>query len=317
MSIRTERGTGFHRGELAVQHRAGVGERAAQLSGMLAPPDLTGVPAFFLARRDLAVLTAADPADGLLWTVPLTGRPGFLDVVDASTLDVLALPAPGGPLAGGPAAGAAVGMIAVDFALRRRLRVNGTVVASGPTGFAVQAGQAFGNCPQYIQQRAVDAGPQTPDGASSPAPETGKAGVPHDALEDGDAALIAGADTFFLGTVHATGADASHRGGAPGFVRVEDGDLWWPDYPGNNMFASLGNLEADPRAALLFPDFAGGSMLQLSGHAVVEWTEPGLGGDEGATGRRVRFTPRRVVRTPVVFTAGPVTPSPRNPRLAR
>ncbi|MBY8879353.1 pyridoxamine 5'-phosphate oxidase family protein [Streptomyces sp. PLK6-54] len=281
---------------------------------MLAPPDLTGVPAFFLAQRDLAVLTAAD-GDGLLWTVPLTGHPGFLHVVDETTVDVLTLPAPGGPLATGPARGSAVGMIAVDFALRRRFRVNGTVVATGPTGFAVRAQQAFGNCPQYIQRRDVEADPAPHAGAPGPRDAAGAAW--REEPDADDVRLISGADTFFLGTVHpGSGADASHRGGAPGFVRVEDGGLWWPDYPGNNMFASLGNIDADPRAALLFPDFASGTMLQLSGRAAVEWTEPGGGGDDGVTGRRVRFTPERVVRTPAAFRAGPVTPSPRNPRLA-
>jgi uncharacterized protein len=313
VSTGTDRGTAFHEGELAVQRQAGAGERAARLSGMLAPPDLTGVPALFLARRDLAVLTAED-ADGLLWTVPLIGPPGFLEVVDATTLDVLAVPASAGPLAGGPERGAAVGMVALDFALRRRFRVNGTVVATDPTGFAVQAGQAFGNCPQYIQQRDVVAGAAAKGVAGASA--EGAAGAAHERLDAADAALVAGADTFFLGTVHPTaGADASHRGGAPGFVRVEDGELWWPDYPGNNMFASLGNLAADSRAALLFPDFAGGTVLQLSGHAVVEWTGPGGPGDDGGTGRRVRFTTRRIVRTPAAFRAGPATPSPRNPRL--
>ena len=81
-----------------------------------------------------------------------------------------------------------------------------------------------------------------------------------------DIRLIEAADTFFLGTTHAiSGNDASHRGGPPGFVRVAPEHLWWPDYPGNNMFNSFGNLSADPTAALLFMDFRAGITLQLSG----------------------------------------------------
>ncbi|MFI1095578.1 pyridoxamine 5'-phosphate oxidase family protein [Streptomyces sp. NPDC020917] len=323
MRTATGRGSGFHEGELAVQRRAGAAERAGRLGGMLAPPELTGVPAMFLAHLALVALTALD-ADGRPWTVPLSGPPGFLDVVDATTLDVLALPAPGGPLPGGPARGGAVGMVGVDFATRRRYRVNGTVVATGPTGFAVRARQAFGNCPQYIQQREVT--PDDPGGTAgtgalgtvgaAAGPVSPDGGETRTAPDDADTALISRADTFFLGTLHpAAGADASHRGGAPGFVRVEDGALWWPDYPGNNMFASLGNLAADPRAALMFPDFATGTVLHLSGRAEVEWTGAGVPGDDGSTGRRVRFTPSRVVRTPAAFRAGPATPSPRNPRL--
>ena len=57
----------------------------------------------------------------------------------------------------------------------------------------------------------------------------------------------------------------------------------------------LGNLAVEPAAALLFADFGTGRTLQLSGTAVVEWTEPGAAGDDGGTGRRVRFTPQCVV----------------------
>src|SRR5689334_10766159 len=188
---------GFHEGELAVQRRAGVGGQAARLTGMLAPPTLTGGAALFLADRDLAALTARD-ADDLLWTVPLRGAPGFLDVVDDTTLDVLALPAPGGPLAdpdGGLARGRRAGLIAVDFAARRRFRVNGTVVASGPTGFALQADQAYGNCPQYIQRRRVTA--ERADTLAAPI----RWG---DRLDADAVRLITRADTFLLGTDHPT-----------------------------------------------------------------------------------------------------------------
>jgi len=58
------------------------------------------------------------------------------------------------------------------------------------------------------------------------------------------------------------GADTSHLGGEPGFVRVHRGALWWPDYPGNNMFNSLGNIVENPAAALLFFDFAVGEGLR-------------------------------------------------------
>ena len=109
--------------------------------------------------------------------------------------------------------------------------------------------------------------------------------------------MIESADTFFLGTTHPdSGNDASHRGGPPGFVRVTGDGLWWPDYPGNNMFNSFGNLAVDPTAALLFVDFGTGRTLQLSGTATVDWRAPAEG-DDGATGRRVRFTTRRVVAT--------------------
>ena len=107
-------------------------------------------------------------------------------------------------------------------------------------------------------------------------------------------AQITAADTFVLGTRHPErGVDTSHRGGAPGFVRYADGALWWPDYPGNNLFTSIGNLLVDPATSLLFLDAARGTTVQLSGRSTVEWA---AGADpDDQTGRRIRFTPDLVV----------------------
>src|ERR1700675_4690823 len=91
-------------------------------------------------------------------------------------------------------------------------------------------------------------------------------------LSPEDAALIRSADTFFPRTTNPDrGSDSSLRGGTPGFVRVDGRWLWWPDYPGNNLFNSFGNLAVDPEAALLFLDFPTGHTVHLSGTAAVEW----------------------------------------------
>ena len=86
-------------------------------------------------------------------------------------------------------------------------------------------------------------------------------------------ALIRGADTFFIASGNPDGSlDASHRGGEPGFVSIlEDGTLEVPDYPGNHMYNTLGNLEVNPRAGLVFLDFTSGRTLQLTGTAEVVW----------------------------------------------
>ena len=167
-----------------------------------------------------------------------------------------------------------------------RARVNGTLLSAGPAGLTLEVEQAYGNCPQYIQQRVL-----TPAEHSGRAPAQRRPGL---TAEDGD--LISRADTFFVGSAHpARGADASHRGGPPGFLRVAGDQLWWPDYSGNNMFNTLGNLATDARTALLVPDFGTGSTVQLSGTATVDWTVPGAPGDDDGTGRVVRFTVEQVV----------------------
>ena len=278
---------GFHAGELAVQHRAGVAALAARLVRMLEPAELDGGIARFLSDRTFAALTGRDRA-GRLWVTPLTGRPGFLSVTSATTLQVSTTLPAGDPLHGLPS-DQPVGMVVVEFAARRRVRVNGTLTQAGPDRLLIKVEQAYGNCPQYIQQRILPPGYPGQAGAGG-----GRHGS---ALSSEDIELIRGADTFFLGTTHPErGSDASHRGGPPGFVRVDGGgQLWWPDYAGNNMFNSFGNLAINPEAALLFLDFTTGRTLQLSGTAEIEWGEPGRPGDDGQTGRRVRFTLRQLV----------------------
>jgi len=286
----------FHEGELAVQQLAGVRAEADRLSGMLAPPHLGGA-ARFLGERTFAALTGRD-AEGRLWTSPLVGPPGFLDA-EATTLRVHALPSPGDPLHDLPV-GQAVGLIVMDYARRRRIRVNGVLVERGAEGLRVDVEQAFGNCPKYIRPRqlAADA-PQADDGAATRGAT----------LSAAQRALLARTETFFLGTTHPDrGVDTSHRGGPAGFIRVEDGALWWPDYPGNNMFTSFGNLAVDDTAAVLVPDFGTGTSLLLSGRAAVEWVTAGSAGDDGGTGRRVRFTVQQVAGGPLPVSEEPTTP---------
>lgn len=241
--------TGFHEGELAVQERAGVRAQAARLGdAMLATPDLDGGMGRFLAHRAFAVLTARD-ADGRLWTSPLFSSPGFLEA-HGRELRVHAAPGPGDPLEG-LAAGQPVGLLAIEFATRRRVRVNGTLVESD-AGLVISVDQAYGNCPKYIHPRQVER-----VGSADQHAERSSALLPE------HEALITNADTFFLGTIHPSrGADASSRRPS-GFVRVDGDTLWWPDYPGNNMFNSFGNLAVDPTAALLFIDFDAGATLHV------------------------------------------------------
>jgi len=281
--------SGFHEGELAVQRRAGVSGDAARLEGMLAPADLDGGIGDFLAQRDFAVLTARDRT-GRLWTSPLGGPPGFLDG-DGRRLTIHALPTEADPLHELPS-GQAVGLIAVDFDRRRRVRINGVLAGVSDAGLEIDVEQAFGNCPRYIHRRRLD--------PTDPPARPGRARWSR-TLTDAQRETLHRTETLFVGTLHpGRGADASHRGGPPGFVRTEGDRIWWPDYPGNNMFTTFGNLAVDDTAALLVVDFERGTALHLSGRAVVEWSAPAPPGsvdDEGGTGRRVSFVPSGIVET--------------------
>jgi hypothetical protein len=270
---------GFHEGEMATQRRAGVQREASRLEGMLGSGELRGGFGRFLADRTFAAITARD-ARGRLWVSPLTGPAGFLEASGPTTLVVHTTPVAGDPLHQLPP-GQPVGLVVIEFGTRRRVRINGTLSAIAGEGLRVEVEQAYGNCPQYIQQRVLKT-------TGAPASTVAvRRGLP---LTADDGALIRSADTFFIGTTHPTrGNDASHRGGPAGFLRVDGSQLWWPDYSGNNMFNTLGNLAVDPTAALLVPDFATGITVQMSGTAATEWTATGVPGDDDSTGRRVRF----------------------------
>jgi uncharacterized protein len=252
----------YHPGALAVQTRAGVAE-AARRVGKGIRADLPPAFAAFLAEQPLA-LVASTGHDGQVWASALAGQPGFLRALDARTLHIAARPAPGDPLATNLADDAALGLLVIDLATRRRVRVNGTLRGWTDDGFVVETEEVFGNCQQYIQRRSIVAA--TPATASAAPGRTAT-------LTPGQRSLIATADTFFIASAHPSGgADASHRGGNPGFVRViDERTLLFPDYAGNTMFQTLGNLAANPRCGLLFIDFARGTTLQLSGTAELLW----------------------------------------------
>lgn len=271
--------SGYRWGSLAVQDRVGVREHAAHV-GRSIGPHIKDVAAAFLAQQPHLVTGAAD-ADGRLWASLLTGAPGFVRATAPDRIAVTGgLPA-GDPLAEALAtAGTRVGTISLDPRTRRRMRLGGTLEVA-PGGFAVRAERVFANCPKYLQKRqpldlvAEGAGVVRRGHALTPAQER----------------AVGAADTFFIATTAGEeGADASHRGGFPGFVEVlSPTELAWPDYPGNAMFLTLGNLVADPRAGLLFPDWESGALLQLSGRAETEF------GPEGE--RRVRFVVDAVVES--------------------
>src|SRR4051794_12686980 len=263
----------FHDGELAVQRRAGVEAEASRLTGMLAAPDLRGGLGLFLAGRTYAAISARDRS-GRFWVPPLTGPPGFLEPTGGAALTVHAAPAAGDPLHGLPA-GQPVGLLAIEYAVRRRARVNGQLVTTASDRLEIAVAEAYGNCPQYIPARPLPSFAVSDRGVRTGG-ELGAA----------ERALVESVDTFVLGTTHAErGNDASHRGGSPGFLRVESASrLVWDDLPGNQMFNSMGNLAADPTAALLLVDRVTGRILQLSGRAEVRWDVPA-----SPTGREVAF----------------------------
>lgn len=260
----------FHRGELAIQARLGVQPQMDKQGRRIIRDYLPDQHRQFFAQLPYVIVGTIDAADNL-WASMLVGEPGFLSSPDPRTLQISAKPLFGDPLATTLADGMDIGLLGIELHTRRRNRLNGTITATHADGFAVQVQQSFGNCPQYIQARMFELGEL--DSTTHPPIYACSA------LTNVEQSMIAIADTFFIATAYqdpsaglARGIDVSHRGGKPGFVRIDDPQtLTIPDFSGNNHFNTFGNLELNPRAGLLFIDFDRGSLLYLTGTAEVIW----------------------------------------------
>ena len=267
-----ETGSPFHRGERAIQERLGVRDRIEAQGRRMIGDHLTEQHQAFFAQLPLLIAGSVD-AHGRPWASALVGEPGFIDTADPRRLAVTARIVYGDPLDEALVEGAEIGLLGIEFDSRRRNRVNGRVARRDPDGFEIAVAQAFGNCPKYIQARgyrlsddigAIGAWRPVDRGSS---------------LDKDAAAMIARADTLFIASHFAgeagaanRGVDVSHRGGKPGFALVAHETLLLiPDYAGNCMFNTLGNIEVEPKCGLLIIDFDGGDTLQLSGEAEILW----------------------------------------------
>lgn len=254
---------GFHPGELEVQKRAGVRDTADEVGENIAdfvPDRLKN----FLELQRFAVLATAD-LDHRPWASVVTGEPGLITVIDAHTLRLGSLPFDGDPLLTNLVTESHVALLAIDLLNPRRVRVNGQgMIRDGAIYITTE--QVYGNCRRYIQERSLVGHRETSRVADSALSRSAS-------LSAAQQNQIGKADTFFIATDHAErGADVSHKGGAPGFVKVSDAHrIWFPDYNGNSMFNTLGNISINPGAGLLFIDFDAGRTLQLAGVASIDW----------------------------------------------
>lgn len=280
----------FHEGEIALQRSVGMAERMEQIGAKVVRDFMPEQHRDFYARLPFIVVATVDDA-GDVWPTILTGQPGFIQSPSPTSLTVRARPDPADPAAAGAIAGASIGMLGIELHTRRRNRMNGAIAGASGNSLEIKVVQAFGNCPQYIQLRDfafVDDGDRPAD---EPVEEVS------DLTEDARA-IIAAADTFFVGSYADRAGqrevDVSHRGGKPGFVRVDDdGLLTIPDFSGNFHFNTLGNFLINPLAGLIFIDFETGDILQLAGTAQVITDSPDITAFEGAE-RIWTFRPSKI-----------------------
>ena len=293
----------FHQGELAVQAMANESDIAKRNGAVLSGSILPGaIP--FIAQQNMLVVSSMD-AKGQLWTSVLFGNQGFIQASqhDALMLDKTKLVLnEDDPFWRNIEHNQQIGVLAIELSTRRRFRMNGRIQAlelkgevngeievTSPYLYEVKIQQAYPNCPKFIQRRNLKLDPcafseQLPSSLYG----TG--------LKQQQQDIIQRADSFFVSSaspVQAEGVeqasfslDASHRGGLPGFIKFMAPDkLLIPDYKGNSMFNTLGNIHLYPKAGIIIPDFDNARLLHLTGEAEILWDQEDTSNQSAGTHR--------------------------------
>lgn len=302
----------FHEGECAAQERVGVREKMSEVGRHVIRDFMPDQHRELFTKLPFVIVGTVD-GQGQPWASVLASPPGFIASPTPHELVISARPLRADPLMDTLVYNARIGLLGIEPHTRRRNRMNGVIECITDDGFRVRVNQSFGNCPKYIQARKPE---YVTRSEVAEAFNTG-------GLEDGAVQrLIRQADTFFIATAYpvdkrdaaasAHGVDVSHRGGKPGFVRVDDDNfLTVPDYAGNQFFNTIGNLLVNPRAGLLFIDFETGDLLYLAVEAEIIWEGEPLKAFEGAQ-RLLRFRVGeiRLVKASLPLRWGPVQISP-------
>ncbi|WP_282095109.1 pyridoxamine 5'-phosphate oxidase family protein [Epibacterium ulvae] len=255
----------FHEGELRLQNQVGMREKIDMLTKHLMRDHMPDQHREFFEGLEYIFLGTVD-RQGLPHATILTGPVGFASSPDPKTLIVQTGNRIGLPAFDQVAIGQPVGVLGIDLSNRRRNRMHGRVSAMDDGQISITVVQSYGNCPKYINLRDIcDSGVTSPPNAAEV----------YRSLDPQDIELITRSDTFFIASYVRDGSgapyegvDVNHRGGQPGFVSVNSATkITIPDYRGNDLYNTFGNLLLNPDAALLFIDFETGDQLHLHGTA--------------------------------------------------
>ena len=165
--------------------------------------------------------------------------------------------------------------LSIDLETRDRVKLMGKMIVGalmpqpsvdgkddgtiGEMQVAMAVQESLGNCPKYLNKKEIYPHIPTPKLASHSLP------LPQAALD-----LIENADLFFLSSTNGESMDTNHRGGPQGFIRVlsnspEDLSIVYPEFSGNNLYQTLGNLHLNPKIGIAIPDFDTSDVLYLTG----------------------------------------------------
>jgi ferredoxin-NADP reductase/predicted pyridoxine 5'-phosphate oxidase superfamily flavin-nucleotide-binding protein len=281
----------FHLGEQKIQTHLGVRDKMERFGKKVIRSFMPQqhrdfyqqLPFIFVGHAD----DSGNPWASILFDNKLSsGDPqkaaSFIDSPNDKTLNINAMPVTGDPLINSLKSGTKLGLLGIELTTRRRNRLAAHIKSVTSDMLSLEVDQSFGNCPQYIQNRELVA----VDTSSLPTAKTQM----FTEFDNHTQEFIANRDTFFVAShldkgtnTVSEGADVSHRGGKPGFIRIDNHKtLTIPDYMGNNHFNTFGNFIENNKAGLLFVDFETGDILTLTGTVEILWDSPDTKNFEGA-----------------------------------
>jgi len=269
--------TQWHEGEHEMHEWLRVPEHDNPTSPFLAP-----YAANLLVRSPLVAIGTLD-AEDRPWTTVWGGEAGFSQPVAQSIIGMKATvdrtydpvlqrllgKNEDGAVVRAEGAGKMVGGLAIDLESRSRVKLYGRMIAGalsatekdiGEVQLVVKIEQSLGNCPKYLNKKHIVPHIPHPNLVSNSLP------LPKAAID-----LIEKSDLFFISSSnHESDMDTNHRGGPQGFVRILSNNehgvtIVYPEYSGNRLYQTLGNLRTTPKAGLVFPDFDTGDVFYITG----------------------------------------------------
>ncbi|MEP3478956.1 MAG: pyridoxamine 5'-phosphate oxidase family protein [Fuerstiella sp.] len=257
----------FHQGELRLQEHCGMRETIGKMAERMIHDFIPERQREFFGALEYVFLGTVDQRD-LPHTSLVTGPVGFIQTPVPEKMVIQTGSRTHRPEFEALDVGQSVGVLGIDLSCRRRNRVHGRVTAIDDHTITIKVVQFYGNCPKYISLREI---------AQRQVGRPRQNVVSSSSLSPADIHMISTSDTFFIASYVRDdseepyeGVDVSHRGGQPGFVSVDsNSQITIPDYAGNNLFNTLGNLLMNPAAGLLFIDFETGDELHIHGQATL------------------------------------------------
>jgi len=287
----------FHKGEQALQARVGLRDKMENIGKKVVRSYMPDQHREFFSQLPFMIVGSVDN-EGWPWASILPGKPGFIKSPTPTSLTIKNSTIKGDPLAESfNTKTNPLGFVGIEPSTRRRNRVNGRVASCHSDTVTVEIDQSFGNCPQYIQHRNVAFFREVEEVGENYEKQK------FTTLDNKAHRLIEAADTFFVSSYIQSknqpkieGVDVSHRGGRPGFIKIEGDSLIIPDYPGNNLFNTLGNFLINPRGGLIFIDFSTGELLMLTGTVELSWEKNEQIKDFKGADRSWKFTLHHGIR---------------------